>query len=130
VLLCLVLFFWGCILCQTLASVWFPKVGEISLNWSVTGFTLALSLATGILAGITPAIHASRPDLNECLKQASRGSGGARARTRAVLVVAEIALAFVLLIGAGLMVNSLVRLLHVNPGFDPRKLLTMQIDLS
>jgi putative ABC transport system permease protein len=126
----LVVAFWGIKLFQILAPVWFPKVGGIALNWSVTGFTLALSLATGILAGITPAIHASRPDLNECLKQASRGSGGARARTRTVLVVAEIALAFVLLIGAGLMVNSLVRLLHVNPGFDPRKLLTMQIDLS
>jgi len=126
----LIVTFWGIKLFQALAPDWFSKAGEIALNLPVAGFTLAVSLVTGILAGLAPAIQASRPNVNESLKESSRGSGRGQGRTRAVLVMGEVALALVLLADAGLMMNSLVRLLRVKPGYDPAKVLTLQIDLS
>ena len=122
--------FLGIKLFQVLASDFSSRVQDIALNLPVTIFTLAVSVLTGILTGLAPAIQASRPDLNESLKESARGSGRTQGRTRAVLVIAEVALALMLLTGAGLMVSSLVRLSHVQPGFDPARLLTMQIDLS
>ena len=121
--------FWGIKLFQALAPEWFPNVQQIALNLPVAGFTFGVSVATGILVGLVPAMQASRPDLNESLK-ASRGSGRSQGRTRAALVMGEVALALVLMVGAGLMVNSLIRVSHTSPGFDPAKLVTLQIDLS
>jgi predicted permease len=120
----------GIHLFQALAPAW-ARLQEISLNVYVVGFTLAVSLLTGVLAGLAPAIQASRPELNESLKEAARASGGrGQGRTKAILVAGEVALALVLLAGAGLMLNSLLRLLWVDPGFQPASLLTMHLDLT
>lgn len=106
-----------------------PRTTEISLDAGVLGFTLVVSILTGIVAGLVPALHVTRTDfdLNEALKQGlgrtSADSGGNRART--VFVIAEVALSLVLLVGAGLMVRSLWLLHRVDPGLDPHNVLTM-----
>jgi putative ABC transport system permease protein len=108
-----------------------PRVREIGLDGRVLGFTLLISLATGIIFGLAPAFGASSPDLNESLKEGGRGTAGARGnRTRSLLVVSEVALAIVLLIGAGLLIQSFRRLQQVDPGFNTENLLTMRITLS
>jgi putative ABC transport system permease protein len=109
-----------------------PRLDEVAVDARVLGFAFALSLATGILFGLAPALQASRPNTGEALKDAGRsGSGGMRRqRTRDALVVVEVALSVALLIGAGLLVRSMWALQHVNPGFDTRSLLTLQLNLS
>ncbi|MFP5228758.1 MAG: ABC transporter permease [Acidobacteriota bacterium] len=113
-----------------------PLVGEkgisVALDWRVLLFTLGVSLLTGILFGLAPAIGASRPDLNTTLKESSNRSGtGFRHNiTRSLLVISEVSLALVLLIGAALLIRTFVALRHVNPGFDPRDVLTMQMSLT
>ena len=102
-----------------------PLATEIALDAQVLAFTVFLALFAGILAGLLPALRFTRTDVNEALKQGQRGSsdsGGGR--TRGLLVVAEVALSLVLLIGAGLMVRSLLQLSSVRPGFDPSNVLT------
>jgi putative ABC transport system permease protein len=108
-----------------------PRLGEASVDWRVLVFALSISLFTGILFGVAPALQSSRASLGQSLKDAARGSSGAgRKRLRNFLVVSEIALALVLLIGAGLLLNSFKKLLDVKPGFDPAGTLTMQLFLS
>ena len=103
---------------------------RIKLDRFVLGFTVLISFATGLLFGIVPALHATKTDLNESLKEGARGSTGhARRHFRDGLVVAEVALALVLLVGAGLMLKSFVRLLDVKPGFDPKNVVTMGVSL-
>ena len=92
-------------------------------------FALTLTVVTGLLFGIAPAWHASKTDLNEVLKQTTRASAGGRPRLRNGLAAAELALATILLIGAGLLTQSLLRLQHVTLGFEPGRLLTFQIAL-
>jgi putative ABC transport system permease protein len=99
------------------------------LNKEVLGFSLVLSVLSGILFGLVPALHASATNLNESLKEGERGSTGGRGRTRSALIVAEVSLSLVLLIGAGLMVKSFVRLLRVDPGFDAHRLLVFSVGL-
>jgi putative ABC transport system permease protein len=108
-----------------------PRAGEIGIDPRVVGFTVVISLLTGILFGLVPALQASKIGLNETLKEGGRGTaGGARQRrVRAYLVVSEIALALVLLVGAGLMIKSFARLLDVDPGFRTENVLTMQMSL-
>ncbi|MFP5264634.1 MAG: ABC transporter permease [Blastocatellia bacterium] len=127
----LLLALWGVDVLVTVNRNNIPRAGEISIDPGVVGFTLALSLLTGILFGLAPALQASKTGLNETLKEGGRGStgGGRQRRVRGYLVVAEIALALVLLVGAGLMIKSFMRLLDVDPGFRTQNVLTMQLAL-
>src|SRR5207247_7058514 len=106
-----------------------PRVREIKLDGWVLGFSLLISLATGLIFGLVPALQASKPDLNEALKEGGRGAGGSIRgnRTRSLFVVAEVAICLVLLIGAGLMIKSFARLLDVRPGFNPENVLSMYV---
>ncbi len=108
-----------------------PRIQETTLDRTVLGFSLLISVATGIAFGIVPALQVSRTNLSETLKEATRGSstGAGRHRIRQFLVVAEVALTIVVLIGAGLMIQSVGKLLGVNPGFDPQHVLTAQFNL-
>ena len=103
---------------------------HIRLDGAALGFTLAIAILAGVLAGIAPAWHASRPDLNSTLKEGGRGAiGHARRRVRAVLVVAQIALALVLLVGAALMVRGFYALTDVDGSYRPASLLTAGFNL-
>jgi putative ABC transport system permease protein len=104
-----------------------PRLREAGIDLRVLGFTILVSALTGVVFGLIPALQASKPDLTEALKEGDRGSTGGRHRVRSVLVVSEIAIALMLLIGAGLMVKSLWRLQSVRTGFESRNLLTMQL---
>jgi putative ABC transport system permease protein len=101
-----------------------PRAHSVHLDWRVLLFTLAITMLAGIFFGLAPAIKTSRGDLHETLKEGGRGSSGARHRLQGLFVVVEMALALVLLIGAGLMIRSLANLWDVNPGFNPRHLVT------
>jgi putative ABC transport system permease protein len=105
-----------------------PRSLEISLDGWVLGFTLVVSLLTGIVAGLAPAFRLTKPDLNEALKQSGRtGSESGGGRVRNLLVVSEVALSLMLLVGAGLMIRSLWLLRSVDPGFDPTNVITMTV---
>jgi putative ABC transport system permease protein len=109
-----------------------PQLGEITLNGPVLAFTFALSLLTGILAGLLPALSMTRGDAIDALKQGlghTDAIGGSSA-TRSALVVIEVALSLVLLIGAGLMIRSLSKLQTINPGFDQKNVLTMNVQIN
>ena len=108
-----------------------PRLAEIDIDWRVLAFTLTVSLATGIIFGLAPALLTVRSDLNSVLKTSSRGTTGSRsrARWRNALVACEIASCVVLLTGAGLLIRSFAHLESVNPGFRPDHVLTMQIAL-
>jgi putative ABC transport system permease protein len=107
-----------------------PFLKTLHLDVRILLFSFSLSLLTGIIFGLVPALQSSRPDLNEVLKEGGRNTtGGSSHRLRGALVVSEIALAVVLLVGAGLMMKSLLRLLQTNIGFNPDNLLTMYIAL-
>jgi predicted permease len=106
-----------------------PRANEVSLDSRVLLFTMALSLFAAIVFGLAPALKTSRVNLQEILKESGRGSSGTRHRLQGVFVVTEIALALVLLIGAGLMVRSLTALWRVNPGFNPSHAITFSLSL-
>jgi putative ABC transport system permease protein len=107
-----------------------PRLAEASVDLRVLGFTLGVSLLTGLLFGLVPSLQASRLNLTEVLKEGDRGSAGGRGRLRSVLVVSEVALTLTLLVGAGLLIQSFRRVLQVDPGFDPQNLLTMQVSVN
>jgi putative ABC transport system permease protein len=122
---------WGMKLLLALAPENLPRMSDVSLDGRALAFTAALTLLTGIGFGIFPAWQASKPNLNETLKDAGRGSTdeGRRRLIRGALVVMEVALALVLLVGAGLLIKSFLRLRSVDPGFNPDNALTMGISL-
>ncbi|HKQ79500.1 MAG TPA: ABC transporter permease [Blastocatellia bacterium] len=122
---------WGTSLIESLGAQVTPLLSGVKLDARVLTFTLMISLLTGVVFGLAPALHVSRPDLNETLKDAghSAGAGAHGSRLRGALVVAEMALALVLLICAGLLIQSVLRLRAVNPGFNPSNLLTMNVAL-
>lgn len=109
-----------------------PNLGEIGMDRWALGFTLLVSFAAGIAAGIAPAFQFSKADTSETLKQGTGRSGGSavKQRTRQALVISEVALSLVLLIGAGLMIRSFWKLQHVDPGCNISNTLTMSIGLS
>jgi predicted permease len=107
-----------------------PRAQDVGLDGRVLFFTLAASVVAGVMFGLVPALKTSRPDLQSTLKETGRGGSGTRHRAQGVFVVIEMALALVLLTGAGLMVRSLLGLWSVNPGFNPRSVLTFQVSLS
>jgi putative ABC transport system permease protein len=109
-----------------------PRLDEIRLDGSVLGFTLVLSLLTGLIFGLVPALHASNPNLIESLKEGGRNSSEGRhgRGVRSALVVAEVALAMVLLVGGGLMIQSFAQLMRVNPGFVPEQLVTFDFSMA
>ena len=108
-----------------------PRFGEISIDWWVLGFTLLVSLFTGLLFGLAPALMGTKTDLNTSLKEgASVSTGATRYGSSQALVLPQFALAVVLLVGAGLVGNSFVRLLRVNPGFNQSGVLTIGLFLS
>ena len=107
-----------------------PRAHEIGLDLRVVGFTALLCIVTGILFGLAPALWSRRAAITDSLKEGGRGGTGARAaRARGVLVVAEVALAIVLLTGAGLMIRSFAQLASVGPGFDTTRVLTFSVAL-
>jgi len=107
-----------------------PRADGIGLDPTVLGFTLVASFLAALLFGVIPAWQASRPQLNDVLKEGRRGGGGLRARTRSALVVAQVAFSVMLLIGAGLLVRSFVSLSGVDLGFDPEHVVTMQVPVD
>ncbi|MFZ0639952.1 MAG: ABC transporter permease [Candidatus Acidiferrales bacterium] len=108
-----------------------PRMSQIQVDSRVFAFTLIAAVITGILFGLAPALQASKTNLVDSVKENARGLSGAlqHSRLRGALVVAEVALALALLMGAGLMIQSFARIENVNPGFNPRNLLTFTFDL-
>ncbi len=108
-----------------------PRADEIVIDGRVLGFTLAVSVLTGMVFGLIPAARASKPDIAASLKeQVTSALGGSRDRTRRALAVAQMALSLLLLVGAGLMMKSFWRLQNVDPGFETDNLLTMTVSLT
>jgi putative ABC transport system permease protein len=128
----LLLAMWGTSFVESLGSSVTPLLSGIRLDARVLSFTLLISLLTGIIFGLAPALHISQPDLYETLKEGGRssGSGATRNALRSLLVVAEIAMALVLLISAGLLIKTMMRLREVNTGFNPQNIVTMNVVLS
>ena len=113
-----------------------PRLGEagalVNVDWRVLGFTVLVSLATGILFGLIPALQGSHADLSSTLKESSgrSGTGFRQNKTRSLLVVSEVALALVLLVGSALLIRTSVALRNVDPGFDTSNVLTMRMSLT
>jgi putative ABC transport system permease protein len=127
----LLLAVWAVDVFRGLSNINIPRLGEASIDMYVLGFALAISVLTGMLFGLSPAFHVVGPSLQTALKDSGRTSsyGVGGGRLRANLVASEIALALVLLVGAGLLVRSFQHLLKVDPGFQTEHLLTMRVAL-
>jgi putative ABC transport system permease protein len=125
----ILLSFWGTRLMRAITQG-VPDAESIRIDGRVLLFAAGLSVLAALLFGLAPAIRAARLDLNDALREAeSRTSSGKRGRTRYLLVISEVALAMVLLVGSGLMINSLLRMLLPSPGFDAANVLTMAVNL-
>jgi putative ABC transport system permease protein len=124
----LLLAFWTVSWLVSLGADTIPRVHEISVDPRVAGFTLLVSVITGVLFGLAPAIQVSRPDLTDALKESGRTTAGHRRnRLRSALVVSEVALSLVLLVGAGLMIRSFAKLNQVDPGFKLAQVMTLGV---
>jgi len=121
---------WGTSLLVAVGPREIPRLDEVGIDWSVLAFSLAVTLATGVLFGLVPALRASRVEPNAALKESGRTlDSGARHGLRSALVASELALAFVLVVGTALLGKSFLRLVQVDPGFDPRGVVTMGVYL-
>jgi putative ABC transport system permease protein len=121
---------WARKLLLVLGARHIPRIHEINLDAAALGFTLGITLIAAVLAGLLPAWQVSRQELTGALKDGQKGAGGSqRSGLRSLLVVSEIALSFMLVIGAGLLIKSFVRLMQVDPGIDPDNVLTLRVDL-
>jgi predicted permease len=109
-----------------------PRDVTVSMDVRVLGFAMVLSIATGIVFGLAPALSATKPDLSSAMKEGGRGSSGegGRRRLRSVLVIVEVALAFILLAGGGLLVRSFFEMMNVALGFDPTNVLTLRLPVA
>jgi putative ABC transport system permease protein len=122
---------WGLDLLVAYGPTDVPRLRDVSLDRYVLFFTLGVSTLTGVLFGLAPALHASRPDPGNMLKESGRGvSHSGRNRMRSALIVSEVALSLMLLVGAGLLITSFWRLLQTDPGFDPKGVLALDIPLN
>lgn len=123
---------WGIDLLVKLTADSLPATVNVKIDSTVLAFTLLISLVTGLLFGILPALRTVKPNLSDSLKEGGRtsGEGAQRNRTRSLLVVFESAVAVVLLVGAGLLIRSFIALQNTNPGFDAENVLTMRVDLG
>ena len=123
--------FWGIDLLLAFRPANLPRLDEIAVNWRVVAFTGAVSLGSGLLFGLAPALQAGTTQLNDVLKQSDRTGTAtpARSRIRHILVASEVGLSLLLLIGAALLIRSFGRLLDVDPGFKPNNVLTVSIPL-
>jgi putative ABC transport system permease protein len=128
-LLAVILAWWGVQVLKNAMPDGVPRVAAIALDLRVLAAAAGLSLVTGLLFGVVPALQLSKPDLTTALKDGSRGAGtgATRQRLRSALVVAEVALAVVLLVGAALFIGSFVTLMRIHPGFEPENVLTAQV---
>jgi putative ABC transport system permease protein len=126
-----VLALWGIESLKTIGAQTVPRLREVNIDLVVLGVTLAIAIGTGIIFGLVPGLASARPELTEALKESSRSSTQSRRRNglRNGLVIAEVALALVLLSASGLLIKSFARLQEVNPGFNPRDALTFEISL-
>src|SRR5215204_4650440 len=127
----LILAVWWSDLLIALGKEDIPRAIQVGIDWRVLGFTLGVSLLTGLIFGLAPAFHSSKRELVESLKEGGRGNseGARRNKVRSVLIVTELAIAVVLLVGAGLLIKSLWRLQKVNSGLQPENVLTFNIGL-
>jgi len=125
----LLLALWGVGIVESAGSKATPLLSNIKIDTGVLVFTFALSIITGLVFGLAPALRASRVDLNEVLKDGGRGTsiGASTNRLRSALVIGEVALSLVLLVGAGLLISTIIRLSSVNPGFSAENRLTMDL---
>ncbi|HJQ25182.1 MAG TPA: ABC transporter permease [Blastocatellia bacterium] len=126
----LLLALWGVDLLTRLLPKDFPRLADINLDFGVLAFTLLVSVITGVVFGFAPAWQVSRINLQESLKDSARGSTGVRNRLRSVFVVAEVMLSLVLLVGAGLLFRSFMRLQAVDAGFNAQQVLTLRLSPS
>src|SRR6266496_5172627 len=122
---------WGLDLLKRIGTQTVPRLSEVNLDWHVLIATFVIAVGTGIVFGLVPGLVSGDPNLTETLKEGGRGlsSGARRNRLRQALVIAEVALALVLLTSAGLLIKSFVQLQNVDAGFNPRNVLTMEISL-
>jgi predicted permease len=123
----LLLAYWGSRAAVMAMPDQLPRAENITLDGHVLLFTLFVAVAAGLIFGLAPALRTSRTDVNETLNQSGRSLVGTRARAQAVFVTLEMAMALILLVGAGLMVRTLMRLWNVNPGFDPHGVIEFNI---
>jgi predicted permease len=120
---------WGTRAALSILPAALPRAEDIGLDARVLLFTLAISLVAGVLFGLVPALKMSKPNVHETLKEAGRGVSGGRHRMQGIFVVAELAMALVLLAGSGLMIRSLARLWSIDPGFNPHNVMTVGLSL-
>ena len=120
---------WGTRAALSILPAALPRAEDIGLDARVLLFTLAISLFAGVLFGLVPALKMSKPNVHETLKEAGRGVSGGRHRMQGIFVVAELAMALVLLAGSGLMIRSLARLWSIDPGFNPHNVMTVGLSL-